>query len=115
MIGNRRHGSIRPIDRVRRALIRVSREKWLHPEDVSRVAMAFANRYSANPQWTANSAYAQACSVIGMIRGEPPAYPFEPEYHDYLAALRGLKKTETAAAELLILKLTIKKAQQHGR
>ena len=56
-----------------------------------------------------------SCEFVGMLRGFPPAAPFEDDYGKYVAALRGLKPRQNAAAELLILKLQLERARQWKR
>ncbi len=52
-----------------------------------------------------------SCLFVGMLRGFPPAVPFEDDYGKHVAALRGLKPRQNAAAELLILKLQLERAR----
>lgn len=103
--------SWRPVDRVRTALERISRDRFLDGEQVSTIAESLAACCSDNPRWTAKSAYAACCEAVGMLRGKPPAHPFEPEYGDYLKALHHRKP---ANAELAILQIILK-GKTNGR
>ena len=101
--------SWRPVLRVRAALTRLSRDKWLSPTDVRNAAIRLALHCSNNPTWTADRATPGACHVVGMLKGEPPATPQDPDYKQFLKTLNGAKRDEGAKAELLLLNLTIKR------
>jgi len=98
-----------PANRVRRALARLSRDKWLAPTECIDLAQRLAACCSANSSWTADAAVPDACLVIGMLRGMPPAFPWDHDYPKFMAALRGLKPQQSAKAELLILKLQLER------
>ncbi len=98
-----------PASRVRRALARLSRERWLAPAECTELAQTLAACCSANPSWTAQGALPDCCIAVGMLRGMPPADPLDPDYPKFVAALRGLKPQQSAKAELLILKLQLER------
>jgi len=98
-----------PASRVHRALARLSRERWLAPAECAELAQTLAACCSANPSWTAQAALPYCCLAVGMLRGMPPADPFDPDYPKFVAALRGLKPQQSAKAELLILKLQLER------
>ncbi len=95
--------------RVRRALTRLSRDRWLSGREVRDIAIRLARCCSGNPAWTADHSYPMPCSVIGMLRGMPPAWTLDDDYRDFVHALRDLKCRKPFDGELLILKLTLKR------
>lgn len=101
--------SWRGVERVRAALKRLSRDRWLSPDEVRKKALALAWYCSGRPHRTVDYALPAECNVIGMLRGEPPAYRLEDDYMDFFKALHGLKRDSGAKAELIILNLTIKR------
>lgn len=96
-----------PSYRVRRALARMSRDRWLPPETVRSAALRLASCVSGNPIWTADHAYPMECAAVGMLRGAPPAWRWDADYKDFLDALGGKKRFKPGQPELLILKLNL--------
>lgn len=99
----------RPVDRVRAAMRRLSRDRWLAPDECVNISMRLAECCSGQPSWTAQSAVWGACIAIGMLRGTAPAMPWDSDYGRFVAALHGLKRDDRAKAELLILKLQLER------
>lgn len=91
-----------PAARVQRAMWRVSRDRWLHPDEVWRIGLTFSRLASRNPSNTMKHAIALECEVVGMIRGRPPAYVWEPHYRSVMRCVR--KKQSAAQVELAMLK-----------
>lgn len=106
---DRPNRSWKAVDRVRAALKRISRDKWLSPQEVCDTAARLAVHCSGNPTWTADRAVPGECTVIGMLKGEPPAWRWEDDYKTFFKALHGLNRDSGAKAELIILNLTIKR------
>lgn len=104
----------RPVDRVRRALTRLSRDRWLSGEEVEAARMALARCCSAVPSSVAKHACADECTVIGMIRGQPPVYRWDDGYPAFVRSLYGIKTSRKAEVELLILKLVLTRSE-YGR
>ncbi|WP_428414417.1 hypothetical protein [Methylibium sp.] len=97
-----------PVVRVRAALARLSRDRWLHPREVSEYAHRLAGHCSRRPCWTADNAYPMECAGVGMLRGRPPAFRADKDYAAFVAALRRCTRPE-----LQILLLTVK-GMPHG-
>jgi hypothetical protein len=57
---------------------------------------------------TAEAAVRPECFVIGMVKGWPPAQLDDRNYGEFVDALHGLKRDDSAAAEVRILQLVIK-------
>lgn len=100
--------SWRPVMRVRAAMGRLSRDKWLDPKECKRIAFALSQCCSSRPSWVADHALPDACMGVGMLFGEPPAFIWDEQYTHYLQALKGLKSNQSMSPELAILNLTIK-------
>lgn len=95
-----------PVIRVRSAVVRLSRDKWLAPCEVERLAMAFARNASiGNPFVVAKHAFDTVVAQVGLLRGVPPAYPGDPRWRRYSDALRHRKMKRDLSNELLLLKL----------
>lgn len=101
--------SWKAVERIRAALKRISRDKWLSPDEIRGMALHMARLCSSNPTWTASHAIPMECEAIGMLKGEPPAWRWEDDYKTYFSALHGLNRDSGAKAELIILNLTIKR------
>lgn len=48
------------------------------------------------------------CEIVGMIRGEPPAYIFDKDYGDFVRALHG-KMFSGIAGEMQIFSIFLKR------
>jgi hypothetical protein len=101
-------------DRVRVALGRLSRDRWLPPADVQTAALRLAECVSRNPSWTADKACPKECTVVGMLKGAPPAWMWDADYGAFVRALSNLNTSKPNAGELAILQLTLKR-MKHGR
>lgn len=100
---------MRPCDRVRSALNRLSRDRWISGDECRKLVHSLACCCSGSPSTVAKAAMAAECEFVGMLRGYPPAFIFEDDYRDFFIALSGLKRDSQAKAELLILKLQLKR------
>ena len=69
----------KPIVRVENAMRRLSRDRWLSPATVRKVAVAFARLAgSSRPSVTAEAAVAFSAYYAGMLRGRPASWPGSP-------------------------------------
>lgn len=78
----------RPSWRIACVLRRLSRNTWLAPDEVSALGFKLA-KLCAPSAWSAvlRAAYRPECEVVGMIRGEPPAYIFEDHFNEVRRAV----------------------------
>ena len=87
------------------ALVRVSRDRYLYPQEVMRVGMALARCLSpARPAWVLDAAIQKSCQAVGMLRGHPPLNTWEPMYLQLVELVQRKPKN----IEFEILKLTLK-------
>ena len=96
----------RPLDRVREAMRRLSRDKWLSPKETR----DYTHSLLRHAVWTTPSifldrVYPDACNAVGMIRGLPPAFPGEAHYGDVLSLVRNHRKSDHRPMELKLLNL----------
>ena len=84
---------MRPAYEIKRILKRLSRERWLSPHDVLRIG-----RRLAAPGKLPKDAFAIECQRVGMLRGRPPAFAWEPHYKHVV------KATQSRFPELTLLK-----------
>lgn len=98
-------------DRVRNILKRISREKYLYPDDVYDIAYKICCKISNSPCAVMNGINYWDSEIfhVGMINGEPLLKRYEPGYLDLVVFLENKtnwkdKKIET---ELKILKMFI--------
>ena len=97
---------MKPSHRLARAMSRLSRNRWLHPDEVKKISRNLASSMSGSPSNVIKAAFAYTCEFVGMIDGEPPFYPTEYGYLDFLKWIeKGNKRTPS---ELVILKLKLK-------
>lgn len=75
-----------------RIIKRLSRNRWLSPEDVNSIGLAAAVKYSRTPSHTFNRAIMDTCCFVGMINGEPPCYPQEKSYKAVFNIVKRHKK-----------------------
>lgn len=99
--------SQRPSWRVNRAMRRISRDRWISGLEVRRIGYALASCSSGSPASVVKYSYAAECEVVGMIRGMPPAFVFEPHYPLVLDAVRKNEKRGSAFIELALLRTVI--------
>jgi hypothetical protein len=92
--------------RVRRALDRLSRDRWLSGQEVCSIGLRLSHCASGNPTWTYRNARAGECEVIGMLQGRPPVWRDHPRYGEFVDALKDAPPGEKT--ERLILKLALK-------
>ena len=77
-----------PSVRVRRALERLSRDRWIPGNQVTRIAMILSKCASPGAWRTVmNAALQMESEVVGIINGNPPARRFEPDYGVFVNAL----------------------------
>ena len=108
-----------PAHRVRRALKRLTRDRWMCGGDVYSATWSLARCACASPSAVGNvvkAAVRGEAMVVGMLWGEPVAFTFE---HDYVDAFRFLsritKKTDKPIAEIWILGFTIRRIRYVGQ
>ena len=86
-----------PSLRVRLALKRISRNRWLSPDEVCAAAKKLTLCLSSGGS-SFNSiikaSYAQECEHVGMINGQPPSFHFEPHYGRVIDARQKAKKSK---------------------
>jgi len=100
--------SYKPSHRVNAAMIRLSRDRWIHPQDVHSMAMSLARCASwGSYSSVVKHSYHDNCNYVGMIQGEPPFYRWDRGYTDMLRLVK--RKSKKAlyreCAEISILKL----------
>lgn len=95
---------IRPSYRVNRAMKRLSRDKWLSPDEVSRIGLSLAKCAApAGYGMVLKHSYAAECEIVGMINGFPPAFHFDRNYHFVLATVRSILKRKDPVPEIALL------------
>lgn len=102
-----------PSWRVGRALWRLSRDRWLAGPEVSRLGLALAACLSDRPAAVLRGTRVDACVAVGMWRGRPPAYTFEPHYRDVLEAVRKNIGRGAVAVELALLRVVRSNGDDH--
>jgi hypothetical protein len=76
-------------------------------DDVMRVGLALSRCASgATPMQVFRRSIPIECEAVGMIRGKPPAFLFEPHYRKILAAVQKNQKRGAAFVELALLQLS---------
>lgn len=84
--------------RARRALIRLSRDRWISPDECSRILVKWVG--NRNAYYAAIKGY----DIVGIIGGRPPAYPFDSYFKDvYKVVKNGKNETEIMIKLLSIL------------
>lgn len=107
----------RPIVRVQRAMRRISRDRWIHPDDVERILSILVDCAHPRPCTRAYLSYHAIpfeCTAVGMLRGQPPAFASEPEYGEILTAVKNLPSRRgdracPADGEIAILRIEAKR------
>lgn len=99
----------KPSYRVHNALVRLTRERWICGDDMRDLCCRLS-KIAAPGAWgtVMKRAMPGECGVVGMWRGEPPAYIWDTHYKAVCKALFGAKTQEDASIELLILNLTLR-------
>lgn len=99
----------RPALRLRLALDRVSRDKWLLPDDLQKISYALAKCASpSHPMQIMQVAYAPCCKCVGMIRGKPPFMPFDEKYMEVLYAVEKIKRYKKLVPEKILLEIMMR-------
>lgn len=100
-----------PSVRVRGALNRLSRDRWLPGRYVFDVANRLAEccSFRGRSAQVAYAAASETCFMVGMLRGKPAANTWDPFYREFVRALGGIEKpARDARHELKILQLTLR-------
>lgn len=104
-----------PSERVRKAMARLTRDKWMPPSEVHQTALALARHCThgnAAACAVVKAAVPLACiAAVGMVRGGPPAHPEDPHYLDVFQAVRNNERRGAAYTELALLRC-IERAQK---
>lgn len=102
----------KPSLRVRAAMERLSRNRWLTGKE----CREFAWRLSLCASWSTNGAHSvyrgampKECEVIGMVRGAPPAWLWEPHYKTAMRMLRHIEPGPDGLGEMQLLKFQLLK------
>lgn len=93
-----------PYLRVRLAMARLTRDRWMAPEDVTKTVNRLLTCATAPGFLGGRNVVPFECQGVGMIRGRPPAYHFEPHYPVVLDAVRRVLKNPKLCPEIEILK-----------
>ena len=85
---------------------RVTRAQWIDGKESRRIGYALAkcavHRHS-NAWSVFEAAVPSECRNVGMIRGLPPAFGWEPHYMDVLAAVRANQKRGAVFVEMALI------------
>lgn len=108
----------KPKTRVKRALERLSRDRWIGPRELSitldkLAKLAVGNykntgmlkRYSIKPE----------CLIVGMFGGEPIAYKSEYFYNYAIQKVQKIVSKNDASIYLLMIDLEIKRIIENGK
>lgn len=96
-------------DRVMCILKRISREKYIRPDDVKNIAYKICCKISNSPAAVISRMDHKEIFYVGMIHGEPLLRRDDPGYFDLMVFLRTITNLtdKTVEAELKILKMFI--------
>ena len=87
---------MRPSARLEKLLARLSRDKWLKPDDAREISNRYARRICGSHGKVVESVPLEAFGV-GMIRGRPVAYAWDrPVYLKVLAIVRKKRMSDEA-------------------
>jgi hypothetical protein len=101
-------------------LWRISRDKWLSPDDLYKRGMAFAKCLDTDhaERLLLNAVQSnldvQESSTVGMLRGYAAFQPWECGYDEFRAFMRVMKRPKALPPELVILRLKLK-GKAYGR
>jgi hypothetical protein len=86
-------------------MTRLSRDTWIPPDEVVRIAVRLS-KLASPYAWGSviNHIYATECEVVGMIRGRPPAFLFESHYREVREAVQRNEKKGREAVMIALLK-----------
>lgn len=99
----------RPAIRLSLALERVSRDRWLLPDDLQKISYALAKCASpSHPMQIMQNAYPQCCLCVGMIRGKPPFMPGDRKYMEVLYAVKKIKRYKKLVPEKMLLEIIMR-------
>lgn len=94
----------KPIIRIHASMKRLSRDKWLSPEEVMEISTRLSKLCSTSYGNIVKHAFPYECFIVGMIKGEPPAYLFENRYKAVLEAVKKVEHSKTLTPEIELLK-----------
>lgn len=103
-----------PEQRVRAALKRVSRDKYLTAVEVATLCGRFLNcalrQYDGFGSFSFSRCMPRPCDVFGMLRGQPPCQPYDDGRGILLDRLDAIckRKNRGAAAEFEILRFQLR-------
>ena len=103
--------------RVRLAMRRISRDRWVPPEEyrhlVVELSKCAAKDGCYNYSGTLRAATNETCAVVGMFRGDPLVPLWHPLYSKLLDGMRKVKRKNTmdASIEILLLEAMTKGAK----
>jgi hypothetical protein len=94
--------------RVRKAMERLTRNKWMCGEDVKRIGYRLSCCASDVPWSVMKAVIPGEAEIVGMIHGAPVAYAFETHYREVLKLLWKQKEKLDSSIELSILNILLK-------
>lgn len=97
-----------PVERVRAALWRLSRDKWLPPVEVIRVALAMSYRAAPDSRLLYEKSMPMLSQTTGLMRGRTPVDKGNSYLHQFAQAIKNMSKRDLKSPELFILNLTLK-------
>jgi len=102
----------RPRDRVHRVMQRISRDKWLSPDDVRRIGMNLSWKCSRAGHTVYRAAIPETCECIGMWQGYAPVCIHTQNY-EYGKILKLVKtfKNDPISIEIGILRIVVRRTQ----
>lgn len=108
---------MQPSERVRRALARLSRDRWLSGEEVSALVASLCRCTGVRNPWVIERFCVEPGAIgIGLIRGALPVSLGHPEYRQTLLKLNraAARKDRGARPELLILQAQLSNLVRYG-
>ncbi len=110
----RTRATLPAVERVRRALRRLSRDRWLSSSELYELAHRLSECCSNRPEWTATSVMSAGWHA-GMLRGQSPADPSDEDFKLFGHALHTCRPKQGETPELLILNREIRRSKQWKR
>lgn len=108
---------MQPSERVRRALARLSRDRWLSGAEVSVLVASLCRCTGVRNPWVIERFCVDRGAIgIGLIRGELPVSFGHPEFRQTLLKLNraAARKDRGARPELLILQTQLSNLVRYG-
>lgn len=106
-----------PSERVRNALNRLSRDRWIPGEEVESLVARLARCTGVGNPWVIERFCVERGAIgIGLVRGDLPVSLGHPEYRNTLDKLRRVQRSKQpgAKAELLILQTQVSNLVRYG-